>query len=180
MAAGQFAGENATLRGDITLLDSDPYEHGWLYQVRGQPEPSTVDGHTYTVVLSAAIDGMLADRWLRVGLTTNDQSHGLADTAWHLILQRSSRGVVSAPKPTWNRLAAVALTPCLSASLLRLFPELSERQLELVSATALPWGRCGSALERIRRDGRSARPPGGLLRDRLTADRVTGVGCPDL
>ena len=52
---------------DITLLDSDPYEHGWLYQVRGQPQPSTVDAHAYTVVLSAAIDGMLMGRDVEAG-----------------------------------------------------------------------------------------------------------------
>ena len=46
----------------------------------------------------------LADRGLRVGLITNDQSHGLADTAWHLISPEGQAAAsFSAPKPTWNR-----------------------------------------------------------------------------
>lgn len=61
-AAGEFVAENATLRGDITLLDSDPYEHGWLYQVRGRPEASAVDARAYIEVLDAAIDATLAGR----------------------------------------------------------------------------------------------------------------------
>ena len=64
VAAGEFAGENAALGGDITLLDSDPYEQGWLYQVRGQPEPSAVDARAYTGVLNAAIDAMIGGREL--------------------------------------------------------------------------------------------------------------------
>ena len=62
VATGEFVAENATLRGDITLLDSDPYEQGWLYQVRGQPEPSAVDARAYAAVLNAAIDAMLEGR----------------------------------------------------------------------------------------------------------------------
>ncbi len=67
VAAGELAAENATLRGDITLLDSDPYEQGWLYQVRGQPEPSAVDARAYAGVLNAAIDAMLEGRELDDG-----------------------------------------------------------------------------------------------------------------
>ncbi len=62
VATGEFVAENATLRGDITLLDSDPYEQGWLYQVKGQPEPSAVDARAYAAVLNAAIDAMLEGR----------------------------------------------------------------------------------------------------------------------
>ena len=67
VAAGEFAAENAALRGDITLLDSDPYEQGWLYQVRGQPEPSSVDARGYAGILNAAIDAMLDGRELDDG-----------------------------------------------------------------------------------------------------------------
>lgn len=67
VAAGEFLEANATLRGDITLLDSDPYEHGWLYQVRGQPEPSAVDARAYAAVLNQAIDAMLEGRELDDG-----------------------------------------------------------------------------------------------------------------
>ncbi len=64
VAAGEFVAENAALRGDITLLDSDPYEQGWLYQVRGHPEPSAVNARAYTEVLNAALDAMLGGREL--------------------------------------------------------------------------------------------------------------------
>lgn len=64
VATGEFVGHNAALRGDITLLDSDPYERGWLYQVRGHPEPAAVDARAYTEVLNAAIDAMLGGREL--------------------------------------------------------------------------------------------------------------------
>ena len=64
VATGEFVGDNAALRGDITLLDSDPYERGWLYQVRGHPEPAAVDPHAYAAVLNAAIDMVLEGRVL--------------------------------------------------------------------------------------------------------------------
>ncbi len=64
VATGELVEENAALRGDITLLDSDPYGQGWLYHVRGQPEPSSVDARAYAGVLNAAIDARLEGREL--------------------------------------------------------------------------------------------------------------------
>jgi glycine cleavage system H protein len=60
-ASGEFVGENAALRGDITLLDRDPYGQGWLYQVRGTRDAtaSGVDAREYVLLLNAAIDVIL-------------------------------------------------------------------------------------------------------------------------
>ncbi len=62
VAEGDFAGVNTELRGDITLLESDPYERGWLYQVNGQPDPGRVDAAGYAMILDATIDKMLESR----------------------------------------------------------------------------------------------------------------------
>jgi glycine cleavage system H protein len=62
VAAGEFLGENPELEGDITLVDTDPYVQGWLYKVRGRPEPSSVDVYGYVAVLDATIDKMLRSR----------------------------------------------------------------------------------------------------------------------
>src|SRR4051812_44100930 len=32
---GEFVGTNADVAQDITLVDSNPYDKGWLYEVRG-------------------------------------------------------------------------------------------------------------------------------------------------
>jgi len=58
-AAGEFAGDNPGLREDITRLDSDPYGQGWLYRVKGDPDPAAVDVHGYIAILDATIDRML-------------------------------------------------------------------------------------------------------------------------
>ncbi|MBI1896204.1 MAG: glycine cleavage system protein H [Acidobacteria bacterium] len=62
VAEGRFEGGNADLREDITLIESDPYERGWLYAVEGRPEPGSVDAGGYAAVLDATIDKMLASR----------------------------------------------------------------------------------------------------------------------
>ena len=55
---GEFAGSNPELEADITLADSDPYERGWLYSVRGEPEPASVDVQGYIEILDLTIDRM--------------------------------------------------------------------------------------------------------------------------
>jgi glycine cleavage system H protein len=62
VAKGAFAGGNAALASDITLLESDPYGAGWLYAVDGDPEPDAMGVHEYVHVLDATIDRMLASR----------------------------------------------------------------------------------------------------------------------
>ncbi|MGH9632804.1 MAG: glycine cleavage system protein H, partial [Bryobacteraceae bacterium] len=62
VAEGFFSGENPDLLEDITLLESDPYERGWLYAVRGRPDLNSVDANRYATILDATIDKMLASR----------------------------------------------------------------------------------------------------------------------
>lgn len=56
---GEFVGANPALAADVTLVDSDPYGGGWLYQARGQAEPAAVDAQGYAAILDATIDKML-------------------------------------------------------------------------------------------------------------------------
>lgn len=62
VVAGEFLGAGAELEEDMTLADTDPYGRGWLYKVRGRPEPSIVDVHGYVAILDATIDKMLRSR----------------------------------------------------------------------------------------------------------------------
>lgn len=62
VAEGEFLGSNPALDDDITLVDSKPYTEGWLYTVRGNPEPAAVDVHGYIALLDATIDKMLESR----------------------------------------------------------------------------------------------------------------------
>ena len=62
VAEGAFAGPNEALNENILLLESDPYERGWLYAVTGRPEPDGVDVNGYVAILDATIDKMLAAR----------------------------------------------------------------------------------------------------------------------
>ena len=59
VASGVFAGGNAALDDDPTLVDADPYDRGWLYEVRGEPDPGAVDAHGYAKLLDAVIDQLL-------------------------------------------------------------------------------------------------------------------------
>jgi len=65
VADGDFLGANPALNEDITLVDSDPYERGWFYRVRGVPDPNCVDVHGYVAALDATIDKMLASRYYK-------------------------------------------------------------------------------------------------------------------
>jgi len=53
---GEFLRGNPALTEDLEKLATDHHGEGWLYEVRGTPEPSAVDVHGYTGVLDAAID----------------------------------------------------------------------------------------------------------------------------
>src|SRR5215212_7185889 len=58
VADGEFAGGNPALEQDVTLADSDPYGKGWLYAVRGTPDPQSTDVHGYAAMLDLTIDKM--------------------------------------------------------------------------------------------------------------------------
>ncbi|MCY4073930.1 MAG: glycine cleavage system protein H [Acidobacteria bacterium] len=62
VASGRFAGSNAALDADITLVESAPYEDGWLYAVDGSADPDSLDVDEYVHVLDATIDRMLESR----------------------------------------------------------------------------------------------------------------------
>ena len=59
VADGAFEGGNPELDGDPSLIDKDPYGRGWLYRVRGTPEPNSVAVEGYIGILDATIDKML-------------------------------------------------------------------------------------------------------------------------
>jgi glycine cleavage system H protein len=59
VVTGEFVENNTSLETDPTLFDSDPYGQGWLYLVRGTPDPNTVDAKGYTGLLDLAIDKIL-------------------------------------------------------------------------------------------------------------------------
>jgi glycine cleavage system H protein len=58
VAAGTFAGSNPLLVNRIAVIDDDRYRRGWLYEVRGTPEPHAMDLHAYAALLDDTIDRM--------------------------------------------------------------------------------------------------------------------------
>jgi glycine cleavage system H protein len=61
-AAGEFLDCGAGISGDVTLVESDPYERGWLYRVRGVAAPDSVDVHAYIALLDEAVDEVMRRR----------------------------------------------------------------------------------------------------------------------
>lgn len=55
---GVFLGSNPLLVDRIAVVDDDRYRRGWLYEVRGTPEPNAMDMHAYAALLDDAIDRM--------------------------------------------------------------------------------------------------------------------------
>lgn len=53
---GEFLGGNPDLEREIDWVDSDRYGRGWLYRVRGTPDPASVEVGGYVAVLDATID----------------------------------------------------------------------------------------------------------------------------
>lgn len=60
--SGLFLGESAQLRSDVTLVESDPYDKGWLYRLQGAAAPDAVDVEGYIAILDATIDEMMEHR----------------------------------------------------------------------------------------------------------------------
>ena len=57
---GELSASNAELKQDIELIGREPYDRGWLYEFRGQPDPRCTDLDGYRALLDATIDRMLA------------------------------------------------------------------------------------------------------------------------
>jgi len=55
---GAFESGNPALKEDACIVRTDPYEVGWLYSVRGEPEPGNLDVHGYIELLDATIKRM--------------------------------------------------------------------------------------------------------------------------
>ena len=55
---GTFAGMNPALQVDACIVKSDPYEVGWLYAARGEPEEDSMDVHGYVNLLQETIQKM--------------------------------------------------------------------------------------------------------------------------
>lgn len=55
---GSFVEGNPYLKEDACIVRSDPYEVGWLYSVKGEPEDEHLDVHGYIAHLSAIIQRM--------------------------------------------------------------------------------------------------------------------------
>ena len=62
VAQGEFLGIGDDLGSDITLVESDPYGRGWLYRMKGQPDPASMDVRGYVGILDATIDRLLESR----------------------------------------------------------------------------------------------------------------------
>ena len=60
IAEGKFLGGNPLLKEAVERVGKDPYEDGWLYEVKGKPDSKCMDVNGYCAVLDAAIDRILA------------------------------------------------------------------------------------------------------------------------
>jgi glycine cleavage system H protein len=58
VADGVFEGANPVARADPALIWAKPHHEGWLYAVRGTPDPEALDVHAYVAFLDETIDRM--------------------------------------------------------------------------------------------------------------------------
>lgn len=61
VASGRFEGSNPILEEDACIVRASPYDDGWLYAVRGEPDPASVDVHGYIEHLDRLIEKMQQD-----------------------------------------------------------------------------------------------------------------------
>ncbi|MEM9444431.1 MAG: glycine cleavage system protein H [Verrucomicrobiota bacterium] len=59
--AGEFGDINPLVSADACIIRKDPYRDGWLYSVKGKPDPKCVDVHGYVEFLDRTIDKMQED-----------------------------------------------------------------------------------------------------------------------
>lgn len=60
VAHGDFLGTNPALEEKISLVTRDPYDAGWLYEVRGRATDQCLDVHAYHRLLDKTIERLLA------------------------------------------------------------------------------------------------------------------------
>ncbi|MGA1617302.1 MAG: glycine cleavage system protein H [Pirellulales bacterium] len=71
VADGMFLGTNPALTSEACLTHSSPYSDGWLYEVDGLPQASSLDVHQYVAMLEQTIDRLHASRYDGGGDTTS-------------------------------------------------------------------------------------------------------------
>lgn len=59
VASGSYYRANPDLEKDPEFLQKDPYGKGWLYEVKGDPEPNAIDAEGYAALLDDTIDKMV-------------------------------------------------------------------------------------------------------------------------
>ena len=68
VATGELVGANPTSFEDVELVCKDPYGDGWLYAVRGEPDPQCTDVETYLERLGETLDTMEKEPWRTPGM----------------------------------------------------------------------------------------------------------------
>ena len=66
-SSGKFKGANMALKKDISLISKQPYDEGWLYEVKGQLDNKCVDAEGYAAILNQTIDKMLEQQQAEKG-----------------------------------------------------------------------------------------------------------------
>jgi glycine cleavage system H protein len=61
-AGGELLDCGTVISENVTLFESDPYERGWLYRVRGVAAPDSVNVHGYIAILDEAVDEVMRRR----------------------------------------------------------------------------------------------------------------------
>ena len=59
IAEGEFVEGNPYLKEKIEVINQDPYGAGWLYAVKGTPDPKCMDVEAYRQLLDKTIDKIL-------------------------------------------------------------------------------------------------------------------------
>lgn len=59
--AGEFLRVNSAVEQQPDLVDTDPYDRGWLFEVKGELDEQLLDVDGYINVLQATIERMLAE-----------------------------------------------------------------------------------------------------------------------
>lgn len=59
---GVFCGGNPSLKGQLELINRSPYDAGWLYRAKGEPDKNCIPVLDYVNLLNATIDRMLAQQ----------------------------------------------------------------------------------------------------------------------
>ena len=58
-ATGTFLGGNAHLKNRIQSVHEKPYDEGWVYAIKGEPDPRCLHVHDYRTLLDRTIDRIL-------------------------------------------------------------------------------------------------------------------------